>query len=101
MAQVYDIAESFLNPLEKTPHRCGAGSFHDFPRRSDLLARSREIRCLRVMAGAVLDNQLPRLYSVSVGPKVTLIVHFALAFKLAAHVVAETAKCPVAPHAGH
>ena len=63
MAQAYDIAEIFLNPLEKTPHRCGAGSFHDFPRRSDLLARSREIRRLRVIAGAVLDDQLTRLCS--------------------------------------
>ena len=31
--------------------------------RSDLLARSREIRRLRVIAGAVLDDQLTRLCS--------------------------------------
>ena len=36
-------------------------SFH-FPLSSDLLARSREIRRLRVIAGAVLDDQLTRLW---------------------------------------
>ena len=59
----YDIAEIFLHPIEKTPHRCGAGSFHAFPLRRDLLARSREVRRLRVIAGAVVDDQLTRLLS--------------------------------------
>ena len=39
------------------------GSFYDFPHRSDLLARSREIRRLRAIAGAVMDDQLTRLRS--------------------------------------
>jgi hypothetical protein len=37
-----------------------------FPLSSELLARSREIRRLRVIAGAVLDDQLTRLYSEAV-----------------------------------
>ena len=45
------------------PPRCEVGFFRDFPLTSDLLARSCEIRRFRVVAGAVLDDQLTRLCS--------------------------------------
>jgi hypothetical protein len=62
----------------------------------DLLARSREIRRLRVIAGAVLDDQLTRLrsgYRRTEG-HANRARRFGV-FKLASHVVAETAKSPV------
>jgi len=71
------------------------GSSHDFPLRSDLLARSREIRRLRVIAGAVLDDQLTRLCSGLRGTEGHANRALRFGVKLASHVVAETAKCPV------